>query len=404
MSFAVRTSCSFCRKVALKYPVFAFLALRSPMTTNTETPLNPVAAVYAPYRLNQDLFEENFQESWLHPDFLEIINLFQKAPKDSNPLKITSLLKEEALDVYSFPCFSTDFLDTFNAEIQNFYRVIEQKNVTERLSHLDDCDHTVNNYGVIMTELGMKGMLSSLQQRYILPLSRRLFPVEGKSFDDHHSFLVRYQADEDLGLDMHIDDSDVTFNVCLGEKGFTGATLAFCGYFGEPDHRHLSHVYNHEIGRAVLHLGTRRHGAEDIESGARCNLIVWNYNKAYRQSDQYRASRLPHRYRKESGEPDPICLSETHDRDFSRFRKPSGAPKHMHPWCPPEGKEYDGFYDVTSSDEFIVIARNYIWNIKSTESHLLPSELNGPEPIEKQTNHQKECGKCVLSTGVRNIL
>eukprot|EP00980_Cylindrotheca_fusiformis_P016018 scaffold4715_cov115-Cylindrotheca_fusiformis.AAC.2 len=59
--------------------------------------------------------------------------------------------------------------------------------------------------------------------------------------------------------------------------------------------------------------GTRRHGAEDIESGARCNLIVWNYNKAYRQSDQYRASRLPHRYRKESGEPDPICLSETHD-------------------------------------------------------------------------------------------
>ena len=29
---------------------------------------------------------------------------------------------------------------------------------------------------------------------------------------------------EDRGLDMHTDDSDVTFNVCLGDT-FTGATL-----------------------------------------------------------------------------------------------------------------------------------------------------------------------------------
>lgn len=30
-----------------------------------------------------------------------------------------------------------------------------------------------------------------------------------------------------------------------------------------------------EVGRAVLHLGSRRHGADDIESGTRMNLIVW---------------------------------------------------------------------------------------------------------------------------------
>ena len=30
-----------------------------------------------------------------------------------------------------------------------------------------------------------------------------------------------------------------------------------------------------EIGRAVLHLGSRRHGADDIENGTRMNLIIW---------------------------------------------------------------------------------------------------------------------------------
>eukprot|EP00854_Cymbomonas_tetramitiformis_P003011 gene3011-biopygen2950 len=36
------------------------------------------------------------------------------------------------------------------------------------------------------------------------------------------------QPGEDLGLDMHTDDSDVTYNVCLG-KEFEGAGLTFCG-------------------------------------------------------------------------------------------------------------------------------------------------------------------------------
>lgn len=34
--------------------------------------------------------------------------------------------------------------------------------------------------------------------------------------------MVKYKAGQDLGLDMHTDDSDVTVNVCLG-KDFRGA-------------------------------------------------------------------------------------------------------------------------------------------------------------------------------------
>ena len=84
-----------------------------------------------------------------------------------------------------------------------------------------------------------------------------LFPLEASQFDTHHSFIVRYTAAEDLGLDMHTDDLDVTFNVCLGRAwmsgssstgfDFTGATLTFCGYMGAMNHRKASHVYHHEV-------------------------------------------------------------------------------------------------------------------------------------------------------------
>ena len=82
---------------------------------------------------------------------------------------------------------------------------------------------------------------------------------------------------------MHTDDSDVTLNICLGREGFQASGLTFCGKMGKPDHRHFSHQYQHEIGRAVVHLGAQRHGADDITTGERNNLIIWNHNLGYRQ-------------------------------------------------------------------------------------------------------------------------
>lgn len=203
----------------------------------------------------------------------------------------------------------------------------------------------MNNYGVIVNEIGMRSMISSFQQKYIWVLARTLFPKQGDVFHNHHSFIVRYQSDEDLGLDMHTDDSDVTFNVCLGESNFTGATLVFCGMFGEVDHRQQTHTYHHEVGRAVLHLGSRRHGADDIESGTRVNLIVWNHNENYRQSYEYMAKRRADVYEKEEKPPDKVCLSYTHDRDYTHFKTIPESKRHLQfrPWCPPVGKEYDGF-------------------------------------------------------------
>jgi|EP00550_Attheya_septentrionalis_P002180 hypothetical protein len=299
-------------------------------------------AFYKSHQRHPGLFGDKFEESWLHPDLKDLVKAFggSNASFAEDPTKLApDLLREEAPQVYSFKCLSPLFLQIFNEEIENFYEITDKYNIPVRRPN------SMNKYGVIVNEIGMRPLITSFQQNYLWPLARVLFPSEGSQFDDHHSFIVRYRADEDLGLDMHTDDSDVTFNVCLGHD-FVGATLSFCGMFGAVDHRKWVHTYRHEIGRAILHLGSRRHGADDIESGMRANLIVWNHNHEYRNSIDYRRTRRSHvLYQKEEGPPDPVCLSYTHDRDFANFKAvpDSIKEKSTQAWCPPPGKEYDGF-------------------------------------------------------------
>lgn len=171
----------------------------------------------------------------------------------------------------------------------------------------------MNRYGIVLNQLGLEPAITALQQEHLLPLQACLFPEEGREADDHHCFIVRYKAGEDVGLDMHEDDSDVTLNVCLG-KEFADATLSFCGLAAAEDHRKLQHTYVHEKGRAVIHLGRHRHGADNIASGERVNFILWSVSGKYRASEAYQQ----HRLRSASTlPPDPLCLSYTHDRDYT---------------------------------------------------------------------------------------
>jgi len=53
-------------------------------------------------------------------------------------------------------------------------------------------------------------------------------------------------------------------------------------------------------------------------------------------------------YQHEVGQPDQICLSYTHDRDYAAYKLILERAKkiHLHPWCPPPGAEYEGFDEV----------------------------------------------------------
>jgi len=241
--------------------------------------------------------------------------------------RLLALICKEADGVYSFPVFTPEFCETLVAELEN----VETSGLKIRRPN------SMNNYGVVVNEIGMAGFMSRFQTDVSQSIATLLFPLEGRWVDSHHSFSVRYKAGEDLGLDMHTDDSDVTFNVCLGKPGFTAAGLTFCGVMGAADHRRFQFQYRHEIGRCVVHRGRQRHGADDIDQGTRVNLIMWNKSLAFRR----RQERKPPPYAVEGAPPSLQCLSYTHDRDYSAYKPiPLDKRQFARGWCPPRGKEY----------------------------------------------------------------
>ena len=100
---------------------------------------------------------------------------------------------------------------------------------------------------------------------------------------------------------------------------------------GANNHRHFSYRHKHVKGHAIVHLGRRRHGADDLTSGERLNLIVWNTNLTFRSSKSYTDLQRQHRYEKESGPPDEVCLSYTHDRTHRSGSNPRLATRRPQP-------------------------------------------------------------------------
>ena len=315
--------------------------------------LNTIA-LYAPQRLHPQLFLPprplvddapiaallggggGGWERWLVPPLRSAL----AAAEAGRLAPLRALLTECVDGVYSFPMLTMEFCELLVAELDAYAATDLPQNRP----------NSMNSYGLVLNEIGMEATFDALQACCLRKIGSLLFPVEGGSLDRHHSFIVQYAAGKDLGLDMHVDNSDVTFNVCLGRK-FRGAGLTFCGYMGDPHHRHRSHVYQHEVGRCVVHLGRRRHGADDITDGERINLIVWNHNLAYRQSRAYTELQQQKRYRKEAAAPDAECLSYTHDRDYLKYKSPPTMAHKMtrRAWCPPLHARHDADEIVTAA-------------------------------------------------------
>mmetsp|Transcript_52962 Transcript_52962/g.119066 ORF Transcript_52962/g.119066 Transcript_52962/m.119066 type:complete len:341 (+) Transcript_52962:69-1091(+) len=274
---------------------------------------------------HKDLFESPARwDLWLEPAFLLAHSTAKRVlpakagkgskggaqPAATKPYQ--DFLKVECTGggagVYSFPCFTSEYCQKLVEEVDH-----AQANYASELSR----PNGMNRFGMVLNQLGLEPAITEFQQEYIRPMQEFLYGAEGAHPDDHHCFVVRYKKGEDVGLDMHSDSSDITLNVCLG-RNFKGSTLSFCGVLGNRKHRRFQHTYSHQIGRAVIHLGRQRHGADDLESGERLNLILWNTSSEWRQSDAY-IDVLQSRRKGEEG-PDLICLSYTHDEDYTKYR------------------------------------------------------------------------------------
>eukprot|EP00928_Gymnodinium_smaydae_P079894 TRINITY_DN63725_c0_g1_i1.p1 TRINITY_DN63725_c0_g1~~TRINITY_DN63725_c0_g1_i1.p1 ORF type:complete len:209 (-),score=33.27 TRINITY_DN63725_c0_g1_i1:515-1114(-) len=196
--------------------------------------LDDLSEEYRKFRRHPELFDDvqGWQAEWFDLDFLSALHgksdaLWNKVVTTHVPGK-----------AFSCKMFTDEFCDMLVEEVENFSKT----GLRARRPN------TMNRYGVILNDIGWKPMVDLLQQTVLSRVSSRFWSDIGP-FDGHHTFIVRYKQGEDLGLDMHTDASDVTFNLCLG-KEFAGAGLTFCGVKGEPDHRKHKFTFYHEKGRA----------------------------------------------------------------------------------------------------------------------------------------------------------
>ncbi|MDG1049437.1 MAG: hypothetical protein P8M11_12955 [Planctomycetota bacterium] len=149
---------------------------------------------------------------------------------------------------------------------------------------------SMHDHGVMTGSIGMDGLVDQVREHLSAEISAH-FPLQGgEAIDHHHSYLVEYGRglDEDLGF--HVDDSEVTVNLCLGEE-FSGAELLLLG--ARCDVHRQSPVtesevieIEHQPGQAVIHAGRQRHRVDPIQRGVRRNLIAWLRSSSYRAAQE----------------------------------------------------------------------------------------------------------------------
>lgn len=333
----------------------------------------------------RDLFQASFQKSWLDDRFIQALELLQSnSPLDT--LVDQNLITEIFPNVFSLPVFTPSLCNLIIEEAESFleYAALHDLAVYR--------PNSMNKYGLVLNQMGMQDLLTDFQQQFLLSISRALYPVEASHFTGHHSFIVSYSPDKDRTLDMHTDDSDVTWNICLGKEGFVGSGLTFCGAFmvwveclpclscfitpcrvvnycqcgrgacsGQPPtttgslyaqdrtcgraprspgmiiaHAHTSFTVFNLLMQfiyiscfcSLFICGRQRHGADEILAGERHNLIMWSKNNVHRESKSFEHAMRT--YTAEEAPPDPLCLSFTHDRDYLAFREypPGSNPYH----------------------------------------------------------------------------
>jgi len=259
---------------------------------------------------------------WLVPALRPLVAGDAHAPPSSGEALLRAARAEPLADgIVAFDLFEPRFCELLLAEVDAY----EATPLPRRRPN------TMNRGGLIVNEIGLEPLMDLLLRRLIAPLAAHLYSAEpfAASLDHHHSFVVAYRhRGDECGLDMHHDASEATLNVCLGREGFTGGGLRFCGRFGGEAHRRNVAVADHAVGRATLHLGRQRHGADDLTSGERLNLIVWARSSAFRAAAAY-GYIAPDGYPKEpeQARPDLECLSLANDDDYHEQRArqaPSG--------------------------------------------------------------------------------
>ncbi|MEZ5977426.1 MAG: hypothetical protein R3F34_04325 [Planctomycetota bacterium] len=218
--------------------------------------------------MNDEL--DHVREAHLEPDFLACWRASRSGDADA----FRGLVRERAPGVFAVRVTTLEWCRRFLLEID------ARRDAALRTGRTLRPPNSMHEHGALLVDLGLDGAARDLARTWLPPLAARLFPEHGgATLDDHHAYLVEYARELDHDLGFHVDDSDVTFNLCLGDD-FAGAELRMLGL--RCDLHRQTDVLPHEVleiehepGVAILHAGRHRHAVAEIASGRRRNLILW---------------------------------------------------------------------------------------------------------------------------------
>ncbi|KAL9998815.1 putative procollagen-lysine 5-dioxygenase, Procollagen galactosyltransferase [Helianthus debilis subsp. tardiflorus] len=226
-----------------------------------------------PYTLNPKIF---FQ-----PTFLEAF----RAKGKNLVTSIRSIMSEPVPGVYTFNMLNLNFCEKLIHEVKHFEAWA--RNTDSSILR----PNTGNEDGVSLDDIGMKATLDQLMEDYISLISRVLFPdVGGCSLDSRHGYVLQYGNDKAIKevSDLHVDDSEVTLHVCLGNQ-FAGGELVFGGQRCKDHVNSGTHIEKEFYsllpvgGQAIIHRGCRRYGAKPIKFGHRYNFLMWFKSSVFRE-------------------------------------------------------------------------------------------------------------------------
>ena len=109
--------------------------------------------------------------------------------------------------LYAGKMFTDAFCAMFVEEIESF----------ERSGMPLTRPNSMNNYGIILRDVGLADMVERVLADYLAPLSAKLYPdyEEAQSIDSMHAFIVQYRLSEDRSLEFHYDDAHVTMVITV---------------------------------------------------------------------------------------------------------------------------------------------------------------------------------------------
>ncbi|RDY02182.1 putative PKHD-type hydroxylase, partial [Mucuna pruriens] len=244
---------------------------------------------------------------------------FLRAMKENTEASFRSIMAEPCGGIYTFEMLQPKFCEMLVSEVDHFERWVHDTKF--RIMR----PNTMNKYGAVLDDFGLESMLDRFMADFIRPISRVFYTeIGGSSLDSHHGFVVEYGTNRDVELGFHVDDAEVSLNICLG-KEFSGGDLFFRGV------RCDEHVnsetkpaeifdYSHVPGRAILHAGRHRHGARPTTSGSRINLILWCRSSAFRELKKYQrdCSRWCEECRRKKKEKERLLIMATQQELMKR--------------------------------------------------------------------------------------